>query len=74
MITIEPKERTADTLLEEIFQKISIATNTHVEIGAVSHNLLDNSNTSIGGSGKTARSILTDGILETRAPMSWRLL
>jgi hypothetical protein len=68
-ITIEPKERTADALLEEVFKNISIATNTHVEFGTVSQYFLDNSKTSIGGSGKTARSILEQWILESGAPV-----
>jgi hypothetical protein len=74
VITVEPKERTAGALLEEVCKKISIATNTHVVIGTVSQNLLHRMKTSIGGSGKTARSILERWILETRAPLSWRLL
>jgi hypothetical protein len=32
VITIEPKERTADALIEEICKKISISTNTHVVV------------------------------------------
>jgi hypothetical protein len=53
----EPRERTADALIEEICKKVSIATNTHVNMGGVAMNMLQ-TKTSIGGSGKTARSIL----------------
>jgi hypothetical protein len=76
VITIEPKERTADALLEEICKKVSIATNTHVVVGIVPINMLVQTKTSIGGSGKTARSILEQLILETGGPLSlsWRLL
>jgi hypothetical protein len=76
VITIEPKERTADALLEEICKKISIAANTHVGVGIVPINMLVQTKTSIGGSGKTARSILEQWIVESGGPLSlsWRLL
>jgi hypothetical protein len=35
VITIEPKERTADALIEEICKKVSIATSTHIGTGTV---------------------------------------
>jgi hypothetical protein len=75
VITIEPRERTAEALLEEICNKIFIATNTEVDVGNVPTNLLMETKTSIGGSGKTARSILEQLILETdaRLSLSWRL-
>jgi hypothetical protein len=73
VITIEPKERTAEEFLEEIFKKVSIATNTHLEMGTVSQNMLHLTKTSIGGSG-TARSILEQWILELRGGFSGRLL
>ena len=72
VISVEPKERTADALIEEICKKISIATNTHVGRGPVAMNILQ-AKTSLGGSGKTARSILEQLILEIGAPLSWRL-
>jgi hypothetical protein len=74
VITIEPKERTSYALLEEFCNKISIATNAHVTFGTIPENTLDNTKTSIGGSGKTARSILEQWILERGARLSWRLL
>jgi hypothetical protein len=58
VITIEPKERTSVALLEEVFKKISIATGTHVGLGTAPANMFFRSKTSIGGSGRTARSIL----------------
>jgi hypothetical protein len=73
LITIEPKERTSYALIEEVLKKVSIATNTHVDMGGVPVNMLDNMKTSIGGSGKTARSILEQWILESDAPLSWLL-
>ena len=66
VITIEPKERTSYALIEEICNKISIATNTHVVFGTISINMLTLTKTSVGGSGKTGRSILEQGILERR--------
>jgi len=74
VITIEPKERTSEAMIEEILKKISIATNTHVEMGTVPINLLRLTKTSIGGSGKTARAILEQWILEEDAGLSWLLL
>jgi hypothetical protein len=73
VITIEPKEQTADALIEEICKKIFISTNIHVDTGPVAMNFLQ-AKTSIGGPGKTARSILEQLILELGAPLSWRLL
>jgi hypothetical protein len=75
VITIEPKERTADALIEEICKKVSIATNTHVAFVSGPTNMLAQTKTSIGGSGKTARSILEQLIVETgaRLSLSWRL-
>jgi hypothetical protein len=70
VITIEPKERTAYALIEEVCKKIFIGTNTHVGIGTVPTNMLIETKTSIGGSGKTARSILEQLILETGAQLS----
>jgi hypothetical protein len=72
VITIEPRERTADALIEEICNKILISTNTHVDGVPVAMNILQ-AKTSIGGSGKTARSILEQLILELGAPLSWQL-
>jgi len=66
VITIEPKERTSYELIEEIGNKISIATNTHVVFGPASINMFELTKTSIGGSGKTARSILEQWILGGR--------
>jgi hypothetical protein len=40
LITIEPRERTSYALIKEILKKISIATNTKVEMGTISANLL----------------------------------
>jgi hypothetical protein len=75
VITIEPKERTADALINEVCKKISIATNTDVALGSGPLNMLAQTKTSIGGSGKTARSILEQLIVETgaRLSLSWRL-
>jgi hypothetical protein len=75
VITVEPKERTAYALIEEICKKISIATNTDVAFGSGPINMLTQTKTSIGGSGKTARSILEQLILETgaRLSLSWEL-
>jgi hypothetical protein len=70
VITIEPKERTSEALLEEVLKKTSIATNKHIDFGTASYNLLHRSKTSIGGSGKAARSILEQWILERRAGLS----
>jgi hypothetical protein len=74
LITIEPKERTSEALLEEIFKKISIATGTHAGIGTVSANMVFRSKTSVGGSGRTARSILEQWMLERGGGLSWWLL
>jgi hypothetical protein len=74
VITIEPKERNAEALIVEVLKKISIATNTHVGIGSDPANMLKNAKTSIGGSGKTARSILEQWIVESDASVSWRLV
>ena len=74
VITIEPMERTAEALIEEVLKKISIATNTHVVIGSNPANMLNLAKTSIGGSGKTARSILEQWIVESDEPVSWRLV
>jgi hypothetical protein len=75
VITVEPKERTAYELIDEICKKISIATNTDVALGSGPINMLAQTKTSIGGSGKTARSILEQLIVETgaRLSLSWRL-
>jgi len=73
-ITIEPKERTSEALIEEVCNKVSIATNTHVEMGTISFNMLTRTKTSVGGSGRTARSILEQWILERRAGLSCWLL
>ena len=69
VITIEPKERTAYELIEGICKKIAISTNTNVVMGTVPTNMLSQTKTSIGGSGKTARSILEQLILETGGPV-----
>ncbi|MGH6850112.1 MAG: hypothetical protein ACREDD_06660 [Methylocella sp.] len=77
VITVEPKERTAMQLLDEICEKISIGANTDVFVGTVPINMLFNTKTSIGGSGKTARSMLEELILalgRPGAPVTWRLL
>ncbi len=74
VITIEPKERTSESLIEKICNKISIATNTHVEMGTIPINLLMRTKTSLGGSGRSARSILEQWILERRAGLAWWLL
>jgi hypothetical protein len=74
LITIEPKERTSEAFIEEVLKKISIATNTHVAMGTISFNMLTRTKTSIGGSGRTAQSILEQWMLERRARLSWRLL
>jgi hypothetical protein len=74
VITIEPKERTSEALIEKICNKISIATNTHVEMGTIPINLLMRTKTSLGGSGRSARSILEQWILERRAGLAWWLL
>ncbi|MGH6868708.1 MAG: hypothetical protein ACREDA_07555, partial [Methylocella sp.] len=74
LITIEPTERTFGTLLEEVFKKVSVATNSHVEICSASQNMLNPPKTTIGGSGKTARSILEQLILEGGGGLSWTLL
>ena len=74
LITIEPKKRTSAALLEEVFKKVSIATNTNVGMASTAANLLDRTTTSIGGSGRTARSILEQWILERRSRFSWWLL
>jgi hypothetical protein len=67
VITIEPKERTSYALIEEVCNKIPIATNPHVIFGTVPENRLDNTKTTICGFGKTARSI-------RGARLSWQLL
>jgi hypothetical protein len=74
LITIEPKERTSYEFIEEVLKKVSIATNTNVGMGTVPINLLTRTKTSIGGSGRTARSILEQWILERYSGFSWRLL
>jgi hypothetical protein len=74
VITIEPKERTSGALLEEVLKKVSIATNTNVVMPGVPGNMLSLTKTSIGGSGKTARSILEQWLLEDGSSLSWRLL
>ncbi|MGH6811185.1 MAG: hypothetical protein ACREDM_02190 [Methylocella sp.] len=58
VITVAPKERTRFALLEEVCKKVSIGTSPKVDVGTVPTNLLIQTKTSIGGSGKTARSIL----------------
>ncbi|MGH6813264.1 MAG: hypothetical protein ACREDM_13330 [Methylocella sp.] len=72
VITIEPKERAFGALLKEVFKKVSVATNTHIMFGTVSGNMI-NSKTSIGGSGKTARSILEQWFLGGGG-LSWELM
>ena len=76
VITIEPREPTSYALIEEICKKISINTNTNVGMGTVPTNMLIQTKTSIGGSGKTTRSILAQWILENGAglSLSWLLL
>ena len=74
LITIEPKERTSYALLKEVCKQIFVSTNTNVVFGTVPINMLYNMKTSIGGSGRTARSILEQWILESQAPLSWQLL
>jgi hypothetical protein len=74
LITIEPRERTSYEFIEEFLKKVSIATNTNVGMGTISANLLMRTKTSIGGSGRTARSILEQWILERYSGFSWRLL
>jgi hypothetical protein len=76
VITIEPKERTSYAMIEEICKKISIATNTNVDMATVPTNMLIQTKTSIGGFGKTARSILEQWNLENgaRLSLSWLLL
>jgi hypothetical protein len=74
VITIEPKERTAEALIEEVLKKVSIATNTNVVMPGIPGNMLSLTKTSIGGSGKTARSILEQWLLEGGGRLSWRLL
>ena len=69
----DPKERTAFALIQEVCEKISISSNTHVGMGNVPINMLSQTKTSIGGSGKTARSILEQRILESGARLSWQL-
>ncbi|MGH9828834.1 MAG: hypothetical protein ACREDR_36905 [Blastocatellia bacterium] len=71
VITIEPKERTSEALLEEVLKKVSIARDTHVDFGTVPGNMLSLTKTSIGGSGKTARSILEQWMLERGAGLTW---
>jgi hypothetical protein len=73
VITVEPKDRTALQLLEEICKRISIGANTTVVVGTIPMNMFEGTKTSIGGSGKTARSILEQLILESGAPLSWQL-
>ncbi|MGH6799991.1 MAG: hypothetical protein ACRECZ_01015 [Methylocella sp.] len=58
VITVEPKERTAYALLDEICEKISIGANTDVFVATVPINMLSQTKTSIGGSRQTARSML----------------
>jgi hypothetical protein len=74
LITIEPKERTFEALLEEVFKKVLIATNTRIEIGTVSPNLLFRWKKIIGGSERTARSILEQWFLEGGSGLTWELL
>jgi len=74
VITIEPRERTSEALIEEVLKKVSIATNTNVGMGTISFNMLTRTKTSIGGSGRTARLILEQWMLERRSRFSWRLL
>jgi hypothetical protein len=73
IITIEPRERTSGALLEEICNKISIATNTNVVMPGIPGNMLSLTKTSIGGPGKTARSILEQWLLEGGGRLSWHL-
>ena len=74
VITIEPKKRTSEALIDEVCKKVSIATNTNVGMGTIDPNLLHRTTTSVGGSGRTARSILERWILERYSGFSWRLL
>ena len=74
LITIEPRKRTSYEFIEEVLKKVSIATNTNVGMGTISPNLLDRTTTSIGASGRTARSILEQWILERYSRFSWLLL
>ncbi len=75
VITVEPKERTSEELLDEICTKVSIGANTRVGAGTIPLNMFEGTKTSIGGSGRTARSILERLIVETgtRLSLSWRL-
>jgi hypothetical protein len=74
LITIEPRKRTSYEFIEEVLKKVSIATNTHVAMATIAPNLLHRTTTSIGGSGRTARSILEQWILERHSRFSWLLL
>jgi hypothetical protein len=74
VITVEPRERTSYALLKEVFKKISIATGTQVGLGTVSANMLFRWKTTIGGSGRTARSILEQWMLERGDGLAWWLL
>jgi hypothetical protein len=73
VITVEPKARNALELLDEICKKVSIGAKTNVVVGTVPTNRLVQTETSIGGSRKTARSILEQLILEGGVPLSWEL-
>jgi hypothetical protein len=73
VITVEPKARNALELLEDVCKKISANANTNVVVGTVPINRFVQTKTSIGGSGRTARSILEQLILESGAPLSWQL-
>ncbi len=62
LITIEPKERTLGALLEEVLKKVSIATNSRVEIGGVSQNTYEDYHRWIGEDGAVYfRAIDTGG-------------
>jgi hypothetical protein len=72
-IKVEPKDRTALELIEEVCNKVSAAAHTNVVVGTVPTNMLINQHTSLGGSGAPARSILESLVLELGAPVSWQL-
>ena len=69
-ITISPKQRTAESLLNEICEALTKATGIHVGGGTVPMNLFMRSTTEISGSDVAARSVLSRLLAELATPIS----
>lgn len=71
-ITIAPKQRTGAELVSEICQALSVTGQTVIS-GTMPFSLLARHETTLGGSGLTARSFLSRLLAEMTVPLSWQL-